>query len=566
MNPKELVISAAFFQHLAVESGFATSPHVRHYMTLTQYTKEKTIATAGQPGVAAFMELRDIVSLAKSTDVITLLESELKKARASYIPILEKQLAPLQARLEVAELADLFVRCALAKPYPAGFSLKGSGRFGPEKNKAITEAWAMAIDHRYPDLNFLKAANIESLVVNPDSKIMGEVIDTRSLKRARSNDDASDDEGNVGDKGLKIGDDVVVIRRFTVTVKCGDGQFHRKDVNEGTKALVKGYGNDKHTQFLINHKIEVPLKKPLDTKTTFAPKTKTTTQDFTSCTFPRNLELAEKYEKDEALKKADEKAKKAEEEALNTPEKTVTPGSSVKKYKWLWENIEEADRTEVKPDEKWAGQISDEDNLVRIYNLKSITAVGLHSMYQTLPTFSEKDFVLCHRQQMPKGTWHLEVWTSRAFTAGEILIGPMCTDIRDRMWSTHASVLIQLPLNGDSSHPEKKHMVLEGKGRQSIATPKLLDDEGHRGGLFWAITRQGDKTKEHNLTIETVTWEASMILKLPGGRKKSKVEMDSKDLPILPVMMNKKPIPIHTKLVVYQDLERLKKLNADPIK
>ena len=120
MNPKELVITAAFFQHLAVESGFATSPHVRHYMTLTQYTMDKTIATAGQPGVAAFMELRDIVSLAKNTDVITLLESELKKARASYIPILEKQLAPLQARLEVAELADLFVRCASNKPYPKG--------------------------------------------------------------------------------------------------------------------------------------------------------------------------------------------------------------------------------------------------------------------------------------------------------------------------------------------------------------------------------------------------------------------------------------------------------------
>ena len=47
VNPKELVISATFFQTLATEQGYANALHLRHYSTLTQYTKENTRATAG---------------------------------------------------------------------------------------------------------------------------------------------------------------------------------------------------------------------------------------------------------------------------------------------------------------------------------------------------------------------------------------------------------------------------------------------------------------------------------------------------------------------------------------
>ena len=40
VNPKDLVISSNFFNTLAYAPGFQNYPLVRHYLTLTQYTKE----------------------------------------------------------------------------------------------------------------------------------------------------------------------------------------------------------------------------------------------------------------------------------------------------------------------------------------------------------------------------------------------------------------------------------------------------------------------------------------------------------------------------------------------
>ena len=40
VNPKDLVISSQCFHTLATEAGFVNKPLVRHYLTLSQYTKE----------------------------------------------------------------------------------------------------------------------------------------------------------------------------------------------------------------------------------------------------------------------------------------------------------------------------------------------------------------------------------------------------------------------------------------------------------------------------------------------------------------------------------------------
>ena len=40
VNPKDLVISSQFFQTLATDAGFLNKPLVRHYLALSQYTKE----------------------------------------------------------------------------------------------------------------------------------------------------------------------------------------------------------------------------------------------------------------------------------------------------------------------------------------------------------------------------------------------------------------------------------------------------------------------------------------------------------------------------------------------
>ena len=140
-----------------------------------------------------------LVNLSKATDIVAKLEEELKSARASYLPTLEKQLAPQQARLEIATLADLLVRLAFGKPYPVHMNLKSSGKFTPEKIKTLKEAWAKTIDDKYPDLLFTTATGLASLNADGTSKAMGEIVDPRSLKRLKSDDD--DDAAEEGEGG-----------------------------------------------------------------------------------------------------------------------------------------------------------------------------------------------------------------------------------------------------------------------------------------------------------------------------------------------------------------------------
>ena len=555
MNPKEIVIASAFIKALADEPGYAKAPHVRHYVLLTQYTKEATRASAGQPDIAAFFAERDLVNISKSTELVNKMEAELKLARASYLPILERQLAPQQARLEIAGLADLLVRCAFQKPFPAHMNLKGLSRWTPEKVKTIKQIWAKATDAKYPDLCFLTATGLESLGADAADKDLMERVSARSLKRIKSADGetAENDEGLAGDddKGIKIGDNVTVIRRFTVTIQLLDKTLHRKDVIENTKAIVKGYADLAHRQVLIEFDLAVPLKQG---------EKKTTLKTIVDKTFPRNLELTEKYEAD----KVNETIEKAAAKAIEAP-KPADAGASPasKSYKWLFEHLEVKDHTEVKVDKDWIKRIADEDNLVRINTLRGKVAVGLHAIWLALPKFTPKDLVVCHRQNL-KGAWEIEVWANRDFGVHELLIGAMAADIRERLWSKGSAVIIGLPQHGSSKHPEGKNMALDGRGRQVIAAEKTIDEGEHRGGLFWAIQarRTGELNQGHNMIIDTISMSSSYALKLPGG-KKYKLDMESKDLPTLPVMTNPNKIKMHTRLVVYQDLDKLHKLSKE---
>ena len=103
-------------------------------------------------------------------------------------------------------------------------------------------------------------------------------------------------------------------------------------------------------------------------------------------------------------------------------------------------------------------------------------------------------------------------------------------------------------------------MAIDGKGKTIMAASNTIDSEEHRGRLFWAIQRIGDQTLEHNMILENVSWETSMSFKLPGGKKRC-VDLESRDLPALPIMVNPKKILAHTPLVLSQDLQMILKLN-----
>ena len=278
-------------------------------------------------------------------------------------------------------------------------------------------------------------------------------------------------------------------------------------------------------------------------------------RNFVEKTFPRNLQLTETHEqeKNDAIAKAST--------SLKDPPAVAT-STQAKGFKWLSEHPSVSDpQGLVIVEQRWEKCVGDLDDAVRVCALKGKVSMCLMHLYENLPKLTSKDLVVCHRQN-EKGAWKTEVWTNRDFQAGELLLGAMSTDLKDRMWTYQASVVIGLPQQGPYRHPEGKHLALDGRNRQVLAAPKSIDDVEHRGGIFWAIPRTGVKTDKHNLTLETIHWDSSVNFKLPGGKRR-KVEMASKDLPQLPVMTNPKKIKAQTPLLLYQDMKALEKLWKD---
>ena len=133
VNPRDLVVNAVFFKHLVDE--LKSLPHVRHYMALAQYTLENSRSSAGQPNNAQFIEPSTIANLGKKRDLVQSLEGRLKAAREKFLPLLEAGLTEPLAKLELADLAIVWVRCLLAKPLGADWASAGPKNRGPAKGE-----------------------------------------------------------------------------------------------------------------------------------------------------------------------------------------------------------------------------------------------------------------------------------------------------------------------------------------------------------------------------------------------------------------------------------------------
>ena len=95
-------------------------------------------------------------------------------------------------------------------------------------------------------------------------------------------------------------------------------------------------------------------------------------------------------------------------------------------------------------------------------------------------------------------------------------------------------------------------MTLDGRYRQSIAAPGSVDTSKHTGILFYLVDRTVDEG-EANMSLDTVNWAYTVDLQLPTKKKaKREVEWKSQDLPNIPILVNKKGLKEHTRLVVFQ--------------
>ena len=184
--------------------------------------------------------------------------------------------------------------------------------------------------------------------------------------------------------------------------------------------------------------------------------------------------------------------------------------------------------------------------------LKSRIGVGLQALYQSLPKFSDKDFLVVHRKS-EKGLWKDELWTKRDFEPLEIQLGPFSSQLKDTHLMASAHAVVGLPKHGRGAHTENLCLALDGRGKTQMAEKGSIDTEQHLGSLFWVVQRTST-VSEANLTLENVTFEQQIKLTLPAPkeRKVSTVLWDTSEMPSIAILLNKKGIKKHTKLLVFQ--------------
>ena len=261
-----------------------------------------------------------------------------------------------------------------------------------------------------------------------------------------------------------------------------------------------------------------------------------TLRDVVQSCYPRNLQLTSEYK----LAQAGALAKQAEE-------KPEAPGSDSKVPKWLLSEEDEAGKTLV--EDQWHKLLAGADDLNKAFWLKSRIGICLESLAELLPQYKPKDLVLCHRQN-DKGVWRHELWTARAFEPLELQLAPLSSQLKDTHLMANANAVVGIPKHGPGAHPDGGSLALDGRSRHIIASKGSIDAVEHRGSLFWLITRTS-KASEANLTLESVAFEHKVTLHMPTKKRKLTTEWDSKDLPTIPILVNKKALKAHERLVVF---------------
>ena len=65
------------------------------------------------------------------------------------------------------------------------------------------------------------------------------------------------------------------------------------------------------------------------------------------------------------------------------------------------------------------------------------------------------------------------------------------------------------------------------------------------------MVHRASSEKEANMVLEQVSSEQHVTLHMPLKKKKTQVDWEPADVPTIPILMNKKAIKEHTKLLVF---------------
>ena len=147
------------------------------------------------------------------------------------------------------------------------------------------------------------------------------------------------------------------------------------------------------------------------------------------------------------------------------------------------------------------------------------------------------------------GTRRTEVWTERTFDSGELKFAPWSLEIKDRLYTQHAAVSLAL---GRQFLPNNRVLALAGRNRGHLVHGDL-HSKAEVGNLFWVIKRTHHR-EQANMFLEHVSVKVDFNVTLPHGRAARKVRMGPDGWPMVPILLNKQPVPAKTLLVAMDDV------------
>lgn len=540
VDPREVCLSNVYLCSIVNEDAFKKLPHLRLQLLRTQYSTEKVRGAGGGVPHGCFIDIGQILAIAKKPAELLEMEKILKVVHDKNIGLLQRFLAPRAAKLELAVFSDLLLRCFLHKTWPHDFPIKVKlpmGKICPDKVVDLGVLWAKTVDLKHPDTNFAKMAGLEELRGPcPEGDAEIDLALVRGPKRSSSDPPLPEPPS----KRFKTGDLVTVVQRMTWKVPSKKHPEFRRDIRVGEEGKILGVADEEGRQVILQVVVAMPE----------GPR------QITQAVNPKSIMLTSEYKLTEAGKELSAAADSAA--ASSSTSCADEKGSSVPQ----WLRGDSGSNAVIKQ-AKWSKSlVCDKDDLMRLSYIKSRVAAGLEALHEVLPQFTEKDFVVAQRQNK-QGAWKSELWTNRDFKAYEIILAPYSSQLKDTHLTHSAHAVVGLPKHGVGAHPHGGSLALDGRTRMFMAQANTMDEEEHTGSLYWVVARSSDDSL-CNLSTDTFAWEQKVILQLPGQKKKVlAMQRSLGSLPSIPVIVNKKPIDKYTELVLYQkEREKVKGVSS----
>ncbi len=428
--------------------------------------------------------------------------------------------------------ADLAMRCALIKPWPAlepKLTL-GLGKFSDDKILELGRYWARFVDKKYHGLGFAAEAGLaikkQDVVENASAS---QEVNLASLRALKANPSDSSAPEPYKEHDFARGGAVTVCRNVVLRFEGPEkNNVRKKTIAEGTTGVIEGWADRNQKKVLLKLAVD------------FGEGEETLVHEAS----PNYLMLTSDYKL--ASTPVWPAAKGEEAETGDSLSSSGSGGQAHEVPDWA---LEQSQHEHVRVEPTLTNLLADDDKGMKRFFVTSRIGGCLEALLQTLPAFSDEDLQVVHRKG-EKGIWKDELWTKRDFRAFELQLAPISSQLKDTNLTAAHHAIVGLPESGKCQHPDGKQFAFDGRGKTFMAEHGSISDGQRLGSFFWLVAKTGD-SKAANMEMQSTAFECDYKLTLPAAKRRRTSHVSWVDMPEVPVYVNRKAIKENTQLVVY---------------